>query len=240
MFLMFCRYDGFSVLHAHCEFLNKNETIFWLYWFDFLQFWFHVNSQFSFFLFWKLPKLMLLWMLLLLLVMFLCRPFDLHVREAYFYWSVSALCVPSNAFVMCLPCTLLAFLDWFESSDSCVSHSDLVVTCFCEMCALCVSHVHILVFTATFRWRVCLPHFFMSVWWRWRWCWCWCVYFIQFISVLSSLNRILIHSLGEESPQNEIDICLPENHINQNTIFMALWVFLSLIGLNSTTNFSDL
>lgn len=132
--------------------------------------------------------------------MFLCRSFDLHVREAYFFIGVWAQCVYVRS-LQCFChvsalCILLAFLDWFESSDSCVSHSDLVVTCFCEMCALCVPHVHILVFTAIARSRVCLPHFFMTVWWRW---WCWCVYFIQFISVLSSLNRILKHFCRSES-----------------------------------------
>lgn len=232
MFLMLTQKRRISAHHAHCECLNGYETIFWLYWCILLYFWIHlVRNILLVFLFsfrQKLPKLTSnkrnastaatanavvvdddvfvspIW-------------FTCTLSHIFLFKCESALCVfLFSAFVMCLPCAhCLPFLDWFESSDSCVSHSDLVVTCFCEICvcvyALCVSHVHILVFTATARSRVCLPHFFMSVWW-WFWRW-WrrrwwrrqmmmmmlmCVYFIQFISGLSSLNRILIHFWSNE------------------------------------------
>ena len=128
------------------------------------------------------------------------------------------------------------------------------------MCALCVSHVHVLVFTAIAHSRVthsrslalCLPHFFTSVWWRW----CWCVHFIQFISVLSSLNRILIHfcrtdkeSEGErqrrerdtESAKRNRYLFTRKSHKPKfDSFFFSTWhrrVFLSFrFGFNSITN----
>lgn len=169
-------------------------------------------------------------MLLLLLMMFLYRPFDLHVRKAntfinmlvcvcayYFVFKCErARCERSfsSAFVICLlPCThcLRFSIDLNQAIHVSVtaiwlSLAFLKYVCVCFMRILRNTHstaqysTHFSFHSYCLCSRVCLPHFFMSVWW-WRWFgWWWrrrmmmmmmCV-FIQFISVSSSLNRILI------------------------------------------------